>query len=147
MGMLFNPATNGGDFIIVQPGVYTVEFSDIKLTSHPEYGPGYNWRFLIDTEKHPDAVTDEGEPLMLSGLSGTKMSKKAKARLWIEALLGRELAEGEAPSEDDIRGKKVQAMVSILIKDGKEYNKIDSLAPIPTGSVRRPTAAAAAGKF
>lgn len=146
---IFGKATDQGDFIILEPGIYTVELDTVETYVHEKYGDGFRWRFIVDTDEHPDAVTANGEALAITAITSTSLGPKARARTWIQTLLGRELEVGEEPDENDLIGKKCRANISVTKKDNGEFNKIESLAPLKAGGVRRQAAAAvaAAAKF
>lgn len=145
---LFAPATNKSDFIILEEGVYTVKVKNIESYNHEVYGAGLKWTFACDLTEHPDACNDNGDPLVVSAITPTGMNPGKKARKWVETILGRELEEGETPDEDAIIGQRVRAMIKVdKRKDGSEWNKIDSLARLSGGGVRRPTVSQAARDY
>lgn len=145
---LFAPATNKSDFIILEEGVYTVTVKSIEAYHHEQYGAGLKWVFACDLKEHPDACNDKGDPLIVSAITPTGMNPGKKARKWVETILGRELEEGEVPDEEALINAKVRAMIKVdKRKDGSEWNKIDSLARLTGGGVRRPQVNEAAKAF
>jgi hypothetical protein len=130
-------ATAGG--VDIEDGSYDATLLSIELTAatpnSPNQGPWFKWTFHVyDTE----------EGVELTAGSSQRFGPKAKARLWVEALLGRKLDTGEEIDTDTLAPKDCQVVVK---RDEKGFARICEVLPVrrrrpPTATTPRVTAMA-----
>jgi hypothetical protein len=80
------------------------------------------WHFAIDEEGY--------ENVTLTAVSSTSFGPKSKARAWANAILRRELEDGEKFTEDDLKNKPVVLNIVLKNKDRGTFAEVDSLAPV-----------------
>jgi hypothetical protein len=87
----------------VPPGSYDLEFLGVEDSSHPEYGPGYNWQFKIRSGKWAGQKTGR--------ITKDECTRKNSAGKLLVALTGKpfDVAKGEDP--DDYIGQRYQGVL------------------------------------
>ncbi len=134
--MTFGKVTN--KVVTFQPanfddGRHLLECRGIEATDHPQYGPGLKWIWRLETYPELERIVDDrGMPFEFWQFTGTglgidrKTNGPTKARKNVQALLGRELQEGEdSPDPDDLIGKKALGMVILNEQERLEITKIE----------------------
>lgn len=129
-------------------GLYTVTLISIEQddrVSQFNDGPRAAWTFGVDSiiriTPVPDPATNRenkakaqaaiAEGMTLNAWTNISMNRKATMRGYIEALLGRTLANGEGCNPADVIGKKAEATLEEYTgQDGTQKVKLASLAPI-----------------
>ncbi len=114
-------------------GRHLLELMALEDTEHAQFGPGLKWVWrLASYPENEQVVDDRGFPYEFWQFTGQglgidrKTQGPTKARKNVQALLGRELKEGEAaPDADDLIGRKAIAMVQLNDADKLEITKID----------------------
>jgi hypothetical protein len=105
----------------LKPGLYPAKLADIEVREG-DLGDYLVWRFRIDQR--------EGPAVEVSCFSSTKCTPKAKARGFVEALLGRPMKPGEEFAPALLYGKPCQLVVSIqAYDDGGSRNTIEKVLP------------------
>lgn len=112
-----------------------------------EEGPRCRWVFLIDRCLEPEP-TEEQEAAIgqeFWAWSSISMGRKAKMREYAQALLGRELDDGEQVADHELISKRVKTTIVEYDKEsGGKGTKIGTMAPYKalgqtaTSSIRRP---------
>ena len=82
----------------------------------------YRWAF--------DIKTRNGGHVSLTGLSSQSFGPKSKARRWAGCITGAPLADGEMFDSDAHAGQPVELVVSIVDRDGVNYNRLDDVLPV-----------------
>jgi len=115
-------ATQGGAEI--QDGTYSATLLGVTTQEPTAKSPNekqwLKWFFLVDDGSETGVE--------LSATSSYKCTSKSKPRAWIEAVLGRQLKNGETVTLEDL--KALDCFVHI-IHDEKDYAKIESVMPLP----------------
>jgi len=115
-----------------EDGRHLLECVAIEESTHAQYGPGIKWVWRL--ESYPDReqiVDDRGMPFEFWQFTGTSMGLDRKtggptaARKNAQALLGRELDEGEDVNPDDLLKKKALGMVILDENDRLKITKIE----------------------
>lgn len=132
------------------PGIYQVTLQDIeeddRISQFGE-GPRVKVTFTVDKvvrltpratpaenaeskTKAKQALTDSSTLVAWCNLT---MNKRATLRGWIEALLGREIGNGEIVNPNEAIGKSAEATVEAYTgQDGTEKVKLTTLTPLAT---------------
>jgi hypothetical protein len=134
---------------IVEPGRYLVKLFKLEPTSHPQYGAGVKWVFVIATPDGKPLYDKHNAPLELWQTTSLRLTPNSKARPWVEALLDRPLTNGEDPAAiaQAIVGKKAYALIGL---NDKGYSTVLQLnayrdgqgAAAANGAAATPSAAA-----
>lgn len=104
-------ATN---YVVLEEGIYEACLSRVEEETG-EYGIYLKWTFDIRGEE-------------VSGLTSSRTGQKAKARAWIEAILGRALADGEDINTDHLYGIAARVYVTVVqLPDGGECNRVEKV--------------------
>ncbi len=99
-------------FETIEAGQYYADFADIKeFTS--EFGRTFRWFFNVYVD---------GKVISMSDLSSAEFTPKAKARGWVQTMLGREVEPGEIVDYDTLFGTRVLLVVAI---NDAGYNRIE----------------------
>jgi hypothetical protein len=113
-------ATSGGADI--QDGSYDATLLSIELMDATPNSPNQDqwlkWTFH---------VYDSEEGVELTAGSSQRFGPKAKARLWVEALLGRKLDEGEEVEMATLAPRDCQTVVK---RDDKGFARITEVLPV-----------------
>jgi hypothetical protein len=105
----------------LQPGLYPAHLASIEERDS-EHGGYLLWKF--------DVPTDDEQSVAVSTVSSTKFGAQAKARKFVEALLGRTIKPGEEIEPAELCGEACQLVVSIeTLSDGSTVNRIEQVLP------------------
>jgi hypothetical protein len=101
-----------------------VEFVRFEDGPEGQFGPSLRLVYSVADGAHAGEVLDE--------LASLKSGPKAKLRQRAEALLGRPYETGERIRLVPLFGQKARAVVKVhRTEQGGEFNRIDSLLPLP----------------
>jgi len=134
-------AATSGEGPRLEPGQYVLTVISIEPAEggNPAFGPSVKWTFTVANPSTPNdlMVNDDGEPYDFWGHTSVKMSPKARARQWTEALVGRQLEEGERINPSTLIGQRMQALVIHEAgEDGIVRAKVSrEMPPKPFGAV------------
>ena len=128
-------ATDGESFEILPEGLYQFRLADME-----NMGPGQafdnerepkdriKWVFEIESVISGDEEAEERVGEQVWFFTSLSMHRKSTMRAWCEGLIGREIAEGENVSADDMIGKRGRANIVHYKKlTGDTGHKIASL--------------------
>jgi hypothetical protein len=105
----------------LEPGEYPATLRAIEERAN-EQGGYLIWKFAVQTP--------QGQDVEVGVLSSMKCTPKAKARGFIEALLGRPMKPGEEFAPAILYGKPCRLVVSIATyEDGGSRNTIEKVLP------------------
>lgn len=126
--MFDNPSSGG---LYVEDGRYVVKVKALEPTpAKDDLPPGVKWIFTL-TDMNGEVIEDDkGFAAEMWQFSSKRLSPRAKARKWAEALLGRPINDadtGETLAED-LRGKRAVALIG---QNDKERTTILSMTPLP----------------
>lgn len=116
------------DSVEYEPGVYRAKIQKIdeqesrfldERTGEKKWE--YVWTFELLKEGYEDRT--------LRGWTSTNFGPRAKARQWVEGVLGRPIRAGENISGDELIGKECKLMVSLESGDRGTFAKIVSVNP------------------
>lgn len=122
-------------------GLYVFRVKEMQdgIEGSAEYGGGERVKWVFTVERvidanDPEPTADNPDPKSVEdwvgeevwGFTSLSMNKKATMRSWAEALLGREIPEGEALMASDLIGKRAKATVG---RGQTGRQKITSLVP------------------
>ena len=135
--MFDNPRDADGGFL--EDGKYIVKVARLEQTpasqAHPEWGAGIKWYFHVADAATPGQPKygPEGDLFELWQFTSAKLTPRARARGWVEALLNRQLTPqdtGEAISREVV-GKKAVIMIGPKRRDDGtiQYGAILSMSP------------------
>src|SRR5262245_29839433 len=129
----FSPATDQSDIELPEPGKYIVTCVDIVDAPDKGFGPGLKWVFkLIDPDSGTTIQSRDGGDFELWQFTSVKLSPKARARPFVEALLGRPLdvENREAPDTRHLINRSMIAMVVHERRDdGSDMARVTSCKP------------------
>jgi len=98
--------TAGTGSVVIEDGVYDATLLSIDVTEptpkSPNQTPWFKWTFHVYD-------TDEGQEL--TGASSMAFGPKAKARQWLEAILGKKFEPGEELETETICPKDCQVII------------------------------------
>lgn len=123
------PAT----YTAIEDGTYVLQLKALEDTPDNGFGPGNKWIFHLWEKQTREAVTNEdGTAYEFYQFSSSKMTPRAKARGWFEALIGRPIQDGEDPDAivSAAIGKYAEALIASEIEDGKLRTKIVTMKPM-----------------
>jgi hypothetical protein len=114
-----------------EPGPYEGHLTKIekrfKQFRNEEDGTVENRDFLI----WYFGIDEEGfENVTLTAVSSNSWGPKSKARAWANAILRRELEDGEKFTADDLYNKPVIINVVLKNKSNGTFAEVESLAPV-----------------
>jgi hypothetical protein len=143
---LFAPATDVAEVELPEPGKYIVKCVGIEDAPDRGFGPGVKWIFhLTDPVSGVTMQSKYGDTYSLWQFTSTKMSPRSRARMFIEALLGRPLdaAKREVPDPRDLIGRSMEAVVIHERRDdGSTKATVTSCRPVAPpagpGAARQP---------
>jgi len=146
---VFEVASSSGP--LIEPGQYVLTLAEIEDAGVGQYGPSILWKWKMSTPSAPDSFTvdaDSGEPYLFYAYSSTKMTPKARARHWAEALLNREIQDGQKIDPSSLVGERMQALViHETAEDGTVRAKISrEMRPKPLRATPPATKSATATK-
>lgn len=138
---LFEQATNAASTPIVPQDRFI--FECLSIGEQPPYAPpgeqpkagarpGIKWTFGLYFAATGERFQFQDEPYEFFQSTTANMQRGARAREYAEALLGRELAEGEQVNPNDLIGKRAQGMVIHELSRNDKTKKVAKLvAPEP----------------
>ncbi|HQX61840.1 MAG TPA: hypothetical protein PK593_00125 [Thermomicrobiales bacterium] len=136
------PAATEGTFEQCPQGLYVFKLKAMEdgIEGREEYGGGERVKWVFEIARVIDAnenepTRDVPNPKTIEDWVGEEfwaftsksMNSKATMRAWAEALLGREIAEGESLSASDLLGKAAKATVG---RGQTGRQKITSMMPL-----------------
>lgn len=127
--MPFGNVTNNQGGMPTMEGTYTLEVARIEDMEDGQFGPRMRWVFSATDEDGDQVTWDNGDPFEWFQQTGATLGPRSTARKWAEALLGRELREGETGEQvtDALLGRKARALVST---NEAGYSRIVGLTPL-----------------
>jgi hypothetical protein len=128
-------------FETVQPGSYIVKLVRVEKAEDGQFGPRRRWVFhLADAATGTPAYRADGSLFEFAQLSSTKLGRKARAREYAEALLNRDLTDGERGADlvPQLVGKKALALIG---ENANGWTEVIRMQPL------KATAEAAVGAF
>lgn len=141
MAKLPSPAQSQTEFVLPDPGVYTVEFTDYD-------GPKPS---SFDADKETIELTftiredEDYEGQKIRQYFGFSMHPQAKLYGAVKALVGGEIDEDEELDLDDLLGKRAMGTVTIKEKPRRDnpsemarFPRIDAFSPIRRKKRRQP---------
>lgn len=140
--MGFGTVSSGGGTMPQMDGTYTLTVLRVEEGGEGQFGPRMRWVFECRDEDGDLVAWDDGSTFELWQSTGTSLGPKGKARKWAEAVLGRELVNGE--SGDKIVAEMIGKTVRALIQTNESgYAGIIGMTPIR----KKPKVAAPADPF
>ena len=114
-------------------GLYVVKLKDIvpEVIENPKFGDGNRLRWIFSLEQVIDADDDSAEESIgqeLWAWTSHSMARRATARAFAGALLGRAIEDDEEIDTDDLIGKRAKASI-IPRKDDPERTALGTLTP------------------
>jgi len=129
--MPFKNVTNtvGGTQPEIEPGTYTVEVIGIEEMEPGQYGERMRWVLGLTDEDGETIAWPDKSPYEWWQQTGTTLGPRSTARKYADALLGRELRDGE--DGDDILEELIGRTARALIEIGESgYPRIAAMTPI-----------------
>ena len=115
--MPFKKVTNtvGGSMPTIEPGTYTVTVLRIEDMEPGQYGERMRWVLALTDEDGVPVAWDNGDPYEWWQQTGTTLGPKSTARKWADALMGRDLRDGDDGDDvaDALIGKSARALIDI----------------------------------
>lgn len=123
-------------------GLWVLKLKSMErgIQGDPQYGGGERVKWIFEIERVIDAnenepTRDNPNPKPIDdwigeefwGFTSLSMAKKATMRAWAEALLGREIGEGDELNASELIGKRAKATVG---RTDTGRQKITSMMPI-----------------
>jgi len=112
------PVYTATEYETLDPGLYVGRFVEIR-EAKSEHGSYYRWVFEIQDEG------DRGRQIHAN--VSDKFGPSSKARQWVEAMIGRRLANGERFDTDNLIGQDFHVTVVNVEKDGRTYDNVVSV--------------------
>jgi hypothetical protein len=106
------------DYEPLPPGLYVGELSDIESR---ESANGEYRRWGWDVVEGPYA----GRQVYAN--TSTNFGPQAKARQWVENILGRELKSGEQINIEDLVGGRHHLMIENVKRDGRTFDNVSTV--------------------
>jgi len=129
--MPFKKVTNsiGGTMPAIDPGTYVVTVLRIEDMEPGLYGDRMRWVMALTDDAGEPVTWDNGEPYEWWQQTGTTLGPKSTARKWADALMGRDLREGDDGDDvaDALIGKSARALIDI---GETGYARIVGLTPL-----------------
>src|SRR5215212_2681848 len=118
------PVYTALDYEPLDSGLYVGRLVEIR-EAKSEHGTYYRWIFEI---------RDEGyKGRQIHANVSDKFGPGSKARQWVEAMIGRRLANGEHFDTDDLIGNDFHDTIVNVEKDGRTYDNVASVNAIRKG--------------
>lgn len=113
--------------VVLEPGAYRAQLKKVEVADGKNYDTGEpedyrRWTFEITEEGY------EGTELLAS--SSMAFGPQAKARQWVEALVGRKIERGEKIAEDELVGREVDLGIQLKETDRGTFPRVDSVHPV-----------------
>lgn len=111
MGLL-GAATEKAQYELTPVGEYIWTLWDM-VSETGQYGEQVKWVWLISPVSDPDHYIERnnGSEQEIWQFTKPSLAKGTRARIWTEALLGRELKTGEEPDDSDLIRKRMVALL------------------------------------
>lgn len=112
MGLL-GKATDKPQFELTPVGEYVWTLWDL-LSETGQYGEQVKWVWLVSPVSDPDAYlmrADGQQEKEIWQFTKPSIAKGSRARIWTEALMGRELKTGEEPDDNDLIRRRMVALL------------------------------------
>lgn len=129
--MPFKNVTNtvGGTQPEIEPGTYTVEVLNIEDMEPGQYGERMRWVLGLTDEDGEIITWENGDRYEWWQQTGTTLGPRSTARKYADALLARDLRDGE--EGDAILAELVGRTARALIEIGESgYPRIAAMTPI-----------------
>jgi hypothetical protein len=99
----------------IEPGTYTVTVLRIEDMEPGQYGERMRWVLALTDEDGAPVTWDNGDPYEWWQQTGTTLGPKSTARKWADALMGRDLRDGDDGDDvaDALIGKSARALIDI----------------------------------
>lgn len=134
---LFDTATNAASTPVVPQNRYV--FECLEISEQPPYAPpgeqpkpgarpGIKWVFALYDAASGQRFHFQDDPYEFFQSTTSNMQRGARAREYVEALLGRELGEGEDVNPSDLIGKRGVGMVVWETSRNDKNKKVAKLA-------------------
>jgi len=106
------------DYEPLPPGLYVGKLLDVepRESANGEYRR-WSWEVLDGPEAGRTVYAN----------TSTNFGPQAKARQWVENVLGRELEAGEQVSIDDLVGGRHHLMVENVKRDGRTFDNVSAV--------------------
>lgn len=132
------PLKDANDFEALERGSYLLQLQRIEDADPGQFGPRLKWVFLVWKKDTREQVMDGDQPYEFWQFTSEKMTPRATARSYVEALLGRTVQPGESGGAlaAECVGKAAEAYIA---PNENGYTGIVDIYPL--GTVK--TAAAA----
>jgi hypothetical protein len=106
------------DYDPLPPGLYVGKLLDIESreSTNGEYRR-WGWKIVDEPEAGRTVFAN----------TSTNFGPQAKARQWVENVLGRELEAGEQISIDDLVGARHDLMVENVKRDGRTFDNVSAV--------------------
>jgi len=115
------PVYTATDYEPLDPGLYVGRLVEIR-EAESEHGTYYRWVFEIQDEDYSGR--------QIHANVSDKFGPGSKARHWVEAMIGRRLANGERFDTDDLIDHDYHVTVVNTEKDGRTYDNVSSVNAI-----------------
>lgn len=144
--MSLSAKVNENNFVSVPPGMHLARcYRVVDLGSHPgkyvnpDGSPKYANKVVFFFEVHGEdgqgnkLTTSRGEPLMIHAFYNNSLSEKSPMRTQLESWRGMKFTEKTAKEFNMSKLLGVWGMITVVDfeKDGKVYNNIVSINPVP----------------
>ena len=106
------------DYAPLPPGLYVGKLQDIESreSGNGEYRR-WRWKILEGPEAGRQVYAN----------TSTTFGPQAKARQWVENVLGRSLEAGEQVGTEDLVGGKHHLMVENVTRDGRTFDNVSAV--------------------
>lgn len=126
------PSDSGGDFVVPEPGVYKMEFTDYDepvLSTFKKKNGDDQYRIKLVFTIRDEESDYDGEEIW--AWYGWSMHEKSHLYPVIKALLGRDIEDDEEPDLDELLGKFIMGTLDNKTKDnGKTFANLIAASPV-----------------
>lgn len=128
------PVATSGEFELTPAGLYVFELRELEtgIAGNPEFGGGERVKWIFDIVQVISGDEDSEDFVGKDFWAWTSftMGRKSNMRAWAEALIGREIVDGEEVTSDMLIGQRMRANVGHYKKQsGDTGAKIVSALP------------------
>lgn len=114
-------------YTLMETGEYAFTLNDLEFSADGPYGDSLTWKFLIAPVSDPTSYfsRDDGMEKELFQYTDADIILGSRQHEWLQALTGRQFADGDDPPEDDeVIGKRMIAYLGHYTpKKGKNAGK------------------------
>jgi len=112
MGLL-GQATEKPQYELIPTGEYVWTLWDL-VSETGQFGEQLKWVFLVSPVSDPDAylLRGDGQEREIWQFTKPSIARGSRARIWTEALMGRELKTGEEPEDSDVIRHRMIGMLA-----------------------------------